>query len=342
MIAYRRSTSTRTLQFLAPSASLIQPAFPYTAQRRAGLFAGQHHLHRSEVELGAAPRIRPGGFIHQLPADGARRKHGCIRRANNQPTPDVLPGLEIKNFGYFDRYSPNLNIGPAGVPGAFVNMGYYQNRVNPSTNVIFTAGHHTIVAGGGYSYTQLNITNNRTGHAQLVVGDFDSFLQGQVRSSSVLQSIDPTTNRNNANRYYRTNEFNGYVQDKWQALSNLSITAGVRYDYHGGMTEKYGNFFNFDPALYDVTGTTTTGSMLSIPDSSLPVTTSRTQPRAFQRRPSKDVSGAFRLALALPGLLRPSTTRSSSAPAAVCTMTAENSSLISPSLQAVPLAVPLA
>ena len=174
-------------------------------------------------------------------------------------TPDVLPGLEIKNFGYFDQYSPALNIGPAGVPGAFVNMGYYQNRVNPSTNVIFTAGKHTIVAGGGYSYTQLNITNNRTGHAQLVVSDFDTFLQGQVRSSSVLQSIDPTTHRNNANRYYRSNEFNGYVQDKWQALSNLSITAGLRYDYHGGMTEKYGNFFNFDPALYDVTGTTTTG-----------------------------------------------------------------------------------
>ena len=49
------------------------------------------------------------------------------------------------------------------------------------------------------------------------------------------------------------------MQDKWQALSNLSITAGVRYDYHGGMTEKYGDFFNFNPALYDVTGTSDTG-----------------------------------------------------------------------------------
>jgi hypothetical protein len=173
--------------------------------------------------------------------------------------PNVMPGLQINNFGYFDQYSPPLYFGPAGVPGAFVNMGYYQNRVNPSTNVIFTAGKHTIVAGGGYSYTQLNITNNRTGHAQAVVNGFDSFLQGQVRSSSVVQSIDATTHRNNANRYYRTSEVSGYVQDKWQALTNLSITAGLRYDYHGGMTEKYGNFFNFDPALYDVTGTTTTG-----------------------------------------------------------------------------------
>ena len=172
---------------------------------------------------------------------------------------DVLPGLEIKNFGYFDQYSPSLDIGPAGTPGAFVDMGYYQNRLNPSTNVIFTAGKHTIVAGGGYSYTQLNITNNRTGHAQATISGFDNFLKGQVHSSSVVQSIDPATNRNNADRYYRTNELSGYLQDKWQASASLSITAGVRYDYHGGMTEKYGDMFNFNPALYDVTGTSTAG-----------------------------------------------------------------------------------
>ncbi|MGH9607503.1 MAG: hypothetical protein ACRD3N_17575, partial [Terracidiphilus sp.] len=59
--------------------------------------------------------------------------------------------------------------------------------------------------------------------------------------------------------YYRTNEFDGYLQDKWQARPNLSITLGVRYDYHGGMTEKYGNMFNFDPSLYKVTGNTTAG-----------------------------------------------------------------------------------
>ena len=170
-----------------------------------------------------------------------------------------MPGLQVNNFGYFDQYSPSLYFGPAGVPGAFVDMGYYQNRLNPSTNVIFTAGKHTIVAGGGFSYTQLNITNNRTGHAQAVVSGFDNFLQGIVHSSSVVESIDPTSHHNNADRYYRTNEFSGYLQDKWQVKTNLSITAGVRYDYHGGMTEKYGDMFNFDPALYSVTGTSTTG-----------------------------------------------------------------------------------
>ncbi len=89
--------------------------------------------------------------------------------------PNLLPGIDIDHLGYFDTSSPDGAIGPAGTPGAFVDMGYYQNRVNPSTNVIFTAGRHTIVAGGGYSYTQLNITNNRTGHAQITINGFEKF-----------------------------------------------------------------------------------------------------------------------------------------------------------------------
>ena len=63
----------------------------------------------------------------------------------------------------------------------------------------------------------------------------------------MLETIDPATGKNNADRYYRTNEIDAYVQDKWQMMPNLSITLGVRYDYHGGMTEKYGDMFNFDP-----------------------------------------------------------------------------------------------
>lgn len=167
-----------------------------------------------------------------------------------------LPGLTINNFADSNEYSPSFKVGPAS---AFTNMGYYQNRLNPSTNVIFTIGKHTIVAGGGYSYTQLNITNNRNGVVQATINGFDNFLKGRVHASNVIESIDPTSGRNNANRYYRSNELSGYLQDKWQAKPTLSITAGVRYDYHGGLTEKYGNMFNFDPSLFDVTGDTTNG-----------------------------------------------------------------------------------
>lgn len=165
-----------------------------------------------------------------------------------------LPGLTIKNFANQDQYSSSALVGPAS---AFTDMGYYQNRLNPSTNLILVAGSHTLVVGGGYSYTQLNIVNDRDGIEQITINGFDNFLQGKIHSSDVVQSV--ADGRNNGNRYYRSNELSFYTQDKWQARSNLSITAGVRYDYHGGLTEKFGNMFNFDPTVYSVTGDTTNG-----------------------------------------------------------------------------------
>ena len=173
--------------------------------------------------------------------------------------PGILPGLSLERFATNATVGvPTVDVGP---DSAFVDIGYHQNRLNPSTNLIFTLGKHTIVAGAGYSYTQLNIDNNRNGHGEVATQNFESFLEGTVYTSgsatNVLNSIGD--GRNLADRYYRSNEIDGYVQDRWQVLPNLSLTGGVRYDYHGGLTEKYGNIFNFNPNTYNVSGTDTTG-----------------------------------------------------------------------------------
>jgi hypothetical protein len=172
----------------------------------------------------------------------------------------ILPGLLLSEFASDTSVSPGLKVGPYS---SFADIGYYQNRVNPSTNAIFALGKHTVTVGGGYNYTQLNITNNRTGIAQVKTKNFESFLEDDAYSSAVLETIDPKTGKNNADRYYRTNEIDTYVQDKWQARPNLSITLGGRYDYHGGLTEKYGNMFNFDTNAYSVSGDTTSGFTVS-------------------------------------------------------------------------------
>jgi Carboxypeptidase regulatory-like domain len=169
--------------------------------------------------------------------------------AGNYTVP-LLPGLTLDEFATNSSSSPALKVGP---DSAFANTGYYQNRLNPSTNVIFTLGKHTIVAGGGYSYTQLNVSNNRNNIPLIATKTFATFLEGAVKSSSEI--LSDAGGHNDADRYYRSNEIEGYLQDKWQVKPNLSITAGVRYDYHGGLTEKYGNIFTFDPNVYNVTGT---------------------------------------------------------------------------------------
>lgn len=152
-----------------------------------------------------------------------------------------FPGIGLQNFGFSGSY-PSLSIGPNS---DFVDAGYFENRLSPSTNAIFSMGAHTISVGMNYSYNQLNIRNNRVGSASLSISSFPNFLQGKVRSGSLLLG--------DTQRYYRSSDFGGYVQDKWQARSNLSITAGLRYDFDGPFSEKNGNLFNFDPARYSVT-----------------------------------------------------------------------------------------
>jgi hypothetical protein len=151
-----------------------------------------------------------------------------------------LPGLSLGKFAYSNGGSVT-----AGPNSAFVNAGYFQNRWNPSTNAIYSLGKHTFTAGGTYNYTQLNVRNNRSGLGRITTTNFVTFVEGQVSASNILTG--------DTNRYYRTNEGGAYFQDKWQILSTLSLTYGVRYDYNGGFTEKYGNIFNFDPNRYNVT-----------------------------------------------------------------------------------------
>ena len=62
----------------------------------------------------------------------------------------------------------------------------------------------------------------------------------------------------NPNRYWRSNESGEYIQDKFLLRPNLSITAGLRWDWDGGLTEKNGNLLNFDPSKYDYNPATDT------------------------------------------------------------------------------------
>jgi hypothetical protein len=148
-----------------------------------------------------------------------------------------------------------LTIGQgAASQGAFT--GVFQNRIMPSANAIWTHGKHTFTFGGSYAYTQLNTRDERTNQGIISTADFSQFLQGFVTTND-----DFTTTKflqGNANRYYRAGQSGAYIQDKFQFRSNLSLTAGLRYDWDGGLTEKYGRIFNFDPSQYSYDAATDT------------------------------------------------------------------------------------
>jgi len=185
---------------------------------------------------------------------------------------NVFPGITIvddlgnfapQNTGGCDPSSPcgpfnaGLNIGStAASQGAFT--GAFQNRWMPSANAVWTHGKHTVTFGGSYSYTQLNARDNRTNTGMIGFTDFASFLQGLPITYTADGFITTTFLQGDANRYYRSNESGAYIQDKYQIRSNLSVSAGLRFDYHGGLKERNGRIFNFDPSKYNYDPTTDT------------------------------------------------------------------------------------
>lgn len=155
-----------------------------------------------------------------------------------------FPGLELEDFAQDNSESITTKVGASNTDN-FVNQGYFENRLSPSSTAIFTLGKHTVSVGFNYNYNQLNIRNDVENHSQLVMETFPKFLTGSLHSGTILQG--------SSNRYYRSNDVGAYAMDKWQVLPNVSITAGVRYDFDGPFSEKNGDLFNFDPSLYSAT-----------------------------------------------------------------------------------------
>jgi hypothetical protein len=184
-----------------------------------------------------------------------------------------FPGISIVDvYGNGSPNNPNgvfnapLTIGP----GAFSQnalTGVFQNRFMPSANAIWTLGKHTLTFGGSFSYTQLNVRDNRTGTGMIATPNLATFLQGLVTLYSPNGFVSTAYLQGDANRYYRANQTGTYVQDKFQLRSNLSVTAGLRFDWNGGLKEKYGRIYNFDPSQYafdETSGTvTSTGFIIA-------------------------------------------------------------------------------
>jgi hypothetical protein len=170
---------------------------------------------------------------------------------------NVFPGITIvDDLGNESPLNTNFvfnagaNIGStAASQGAFT--GIFQNRWMPSVDASWSHGKHTFTFGGSFSYTQLNARDQRTNSGMIGFSNFADFLQGLPITYTADGFIATTFLQGDANRYYRSRETGGYVQDKFQIRPNLSVTAGIRFDYHGGLTEKNGRLFNFDPAAYD-------------------------------------------------------------------------------------------
>jgi Carboxypeptidase regulatory-like domain/TonB dependent receptor len=169
---------------------------------------------------------------------------------------NLFPGITITWPGtVLPSYQPLLNIG-SGALSLAAFTGVFQDRFNPSASAVWTLGRHTLTFGGGFEYTQLNTRDRRNQLGTIEAEDINQFLTGTLENVYLYAGTQFLSG--NPNRYWRANESGEYIQDKFQLRPNLSITAGLRFDWDGGLTEKNGELVNFDPGKYSYDPTTDT------------------------------------------------------------------------------------
>ena len=161
-----------------------------------------------------------------------------------------FPALEI--FQDDGSLRNALFIGPRAGSG-FSNNGAYQNRAEWSSNLNWVTGLHTLSFGFSNDYTQLNIINAANQVATVESQTFTDFLKGAPLNSSFSYFYNGA-----ASRYYRAWQVGAYVQDNLKVKSNLNVSLGLRYDFNGPFSEKYGFLTSFHPDAYQYSASTDT------------------------------------------------------------------------------------
>ncbi len=135
----------------------------------------------------------------------------------------------------------------------FANAGMFQNQWEYESKLGWTVGRHSIAIGAQWDHTQLNIINRNNEQASLQFLNFPDFLQGNVQPG-----INSALLNGNSNRYYRSETIGAYINDNYKLTSKLNITLGVRWDYDGPLSEKYGNLTNLYGNTYQYDAATDT------------------------------------------------------------------------------------
>jgi Carboxypeptidase regulatory-like domain/TonB-dependent Receptor Plug Domain len=156
----------------------------------------------------------------------------------------ALPGLpEIDFNGYFD----NLGATAYSLPRGRVSQTY-----QVLDNFTWTRGHHTVKFGGEYHRYLVQSYNDNLGRGLVVVNgpgidtnpyidELIGFYLGNLGSYANTFANTGNTNRNTFN-----NNFGFFAQDEWRVLSNVTVIAGLRWEYFGPLGEKNNLLSNFD------------------------------------------------------------------------------------------------
>ncbi len=176
-------------------------------------------------------------------------------RSRNQTTPFFANRTNVSNAAGINGnlQDPN-NWGPPTLSfssGSFYglsdgNSSYNRNETNAlSSTLTWNRTRHNIQFGGDFRRLEFNYLSqqNPRGSFQFTgqasgSSDFADFLQGTPDTSTIAYG--------NADKYFRQSTYDVYVLDDWRVRPELTINAGIRWEYGAPITELFGRLVNLD------------------------------------------------------------------------------------------------
>jgi hypothetical protein len=115
-----------------------------------------------------------------------------------------------------------------------------------SYSILWNRGSHNLMFGGDFRRQQFNYLSQQDPRGTFTFtgaasgSDFADFLLGTPATSSIAFG--------NADKYFRESVQDAYFTDDWRISPELTVNAGVRWEYGAPITEIYGRLVNLDIA----------------------------------------------------------------------------------------------
>jgi trimeric autotransporter adhesin len=134
-----------------------------------------------------------------------------------------------------------------------------------SSSIAWNHGHHNVTLGGDFRRQEFNYLSQQNPRGIFTftgiatgASDFADFLKGIPDTSSIAFG--------NADKYLRQSVYDAYLTDDWRLRPELTINAGIRWEYGAPITELYGRLVNLDiaqafSAVAPVLGSNPTGAL---------------------------------------------------------------------------------
>jgi hypothetical protein len=152
---------------------------------------------------------------------------GGINLGPNQTEPPFIVDI-IDGFSLFGGLNPSFS--PT-------------TQMQWADQISWTHGRHTIRAGFELEKTQWNIVFAGLERGFLLMGTFTDILVGG--QGNILQCLFCVRSGPDGIVHgYRLPNMNSFVQDDWKVSSKLTLNLGVRWEYDGTLSDKYGNLTN--------------------------------------------------------------------------------------------------